>query len=74
METTVTDKIRVAPDIRLLNRYLHKAKNVAVHSLQPVYATADPDVVEAFNLSIEGPPSRISMLYRLLSDANLKIG
>jgi hypothetical protein len=73
MENTVTDKVRVAPNIRLVNKYLRKAKNVAVSSLHPVYGATDPGVLEAFNLSLEGPPQHISYLHRLLSEANLKI-
>lgn len=74
MERTVTDQVKVEPrKIGLLNKYLNKVKRVAVHAIDPVYGVVDGQVIEAFKLSLEGPPKHLSYFHRLLDDANLKI-
>ncbi len=74
MTSFVTTSVKVSPDIAKVNVALNKAKQVAVQSMRPIYTGVDRDVLEAFNLSVEGPEKHVSYLRRLLQDANLKIG
>lgn len=76
METTtqellVTENLRVTHKIGLLNKYVQKAKKVAINSIDPIYA--DNKEIRGFNVRLEGPPRHMSYLNRLLSDANLKV-
>ena len=70
METTITEELRVTPRIGLLNKYVQKAKKVAINSINPVYADNE---LQAFNISIEGSPRHVSYFNRLIADANLKV-
>jgi hypothetical protein len=77
METTthellVTENLQVTPKIGLLNKYVQKAKKVAINSIDPIYA--DNNEIRGFNVRIEGPARHMSYLNRLLTDANLKVG
>jgi uncharacterized protein (DUF1778 family) len=76
METTtqellVTENLRVTHKIGLLNKYVQKAKKVAINAIDPIYA--DDNQIRGFNVRLEGPPRHMSYLNRLLSDANLKV-
>lgn len=76
METTtqellVTENLRVTHKIGLLNKYVQKAKKVAINAIDPIYA--DNNEIQGFNVRLEGPPRHMSYLNRLLSDANLKV-
>jgi hypothetical protein len=79
MEKTTTAQVKVAPrNIGLLNQCLQKARRVAVRSIDPIYMPNsipenDEHVIEALNLSLEGPPRHLSYIFRLLDDAGLKI-
>ena len=75
MENFVTAQLRVSPRIRLLNKYIQKAKKVAINSIQPtIYVDANGQQVSALNISVEGPAQHLSYLKRLIDDANLKVG
>lgn len=75
MERHMTDIVKVSPDIRKVNSYLRRAKQVAVSSIHPVYAGEEGDkVLSGFNLNLEGPAKHISYLNRLLDEAHLKLG
>lgn len=76
METTtqellVTESLRVTHKIGLLNKYVQKAKKVAINSIDPIYT--DNNEIRGFNVRLEGPPRHMSYLNRLLADANLKV-
>lgn len=72
METTVVEHLKIGPRIGLLNKYVQKAKRVAVSSIAPVYTSNE---LTGFNVELEGPPRHMSYLQRLLfSDNNLKVG
>ncbi|MGE0200188.1 MAG: hypothetical protein AB7P76_04385 [Candidatus Melainabacteria bacterium] len=84
-----TDSVRVSPKIVLLNHFLRQCQQVAVQSLHPIYRPAEPvyrnyhphstqrpvdsDVLEAFFLSVEGPPQKVRDFLRLLTEANLRL-
>lgn len=70
-ESLVTESLRVTHKIGLLNKYIQKAKKVAINSIDPIYA--DNNEIRGFNVRLEGPPRHMSYLNRLLSDANLKV-
>ena len=75
MERHMTDTVKVSPDIRKVNSYLRRAKQVAVSSIHPIYVKEEGKrVLSAFNMDLEGPAKHLSYLNRLLDDANLKIG
>jgi hypothetical protein len=70
------EKMRVLGEIRLLNKYVQRAKKIAIRAINPV-ALADGAELESkptFNIEVEGPPNHISYFKKLLIDANLKIG
>lgn len=70
-ESLVTESLRVTHKIGLLNKYIQKAKKVAINSIDPIYA--DNNEIRGFDVRLEGPPRHMSYLNRLLSDANLKV-
>lgn len=71
-ESLVTESLRVTAKIGLLNKYVQKAKKVAINSIDPIYA--DNNEIRGFNVRVEGPAKHMSYLNRLLSAANLKVG
>jgi hypothetical protein len=70
-ESLVTESLRVTHQIGLLNKYVQKAKKVAINSIDPIYA--DDKQIQGFNVRLEGPPRHMSYLNRLLLAANLKV-
>lgn len=69
-----TENFRVIPQIRLLNKYVQRAKKIAISSINPVTLhNAQGSTVNALNIRVEGPPKHISYFHRLISEANLKI-
>ncbi len=70
METTVIEHLRVKPNIGLLNEYVRKVREVAISSIDPVFAG---DELEAFSIRVEGPPRHMSYFNRLIKAADFKV-
>jgi hypothetical protein len=76
MEMTMSETLRVLPAIGRLNKYLQRAKKVAISSNNPVYFGQDADgqrKLQAFAIQVEGPAKHLSYFHRLIDEANLKI-
>ena len=75
MEHTLSDNVKVIPDITLLNKYVRKAQKVAISAINPVYFTQPdgPPKLHAFSVKVEGPAKHLNYFHRLIDEANLKI-
>lgn len=72
----MSENLRVVPAISRLNKYLQRAKKVAISSINPVYFGQEDDgqrKLQAFNIRVEGPAKHVSYFHRLIDEANLKI-
>ncbi len=71
------ESILVRPEIRLLNRYAQKAKQVAITSINPVFSASEAESerrnLQALRIQIEGPQKHLSYFNRLIENANLKM-
>lgn len=72
---TMTETLRVIPEIGRLNKYLQRAKKVAISSINPIYlGPANGERrLQAFNIRVEGPAKHLSYFHRMIDEANLKI-
>ena len=68
---TTADTLRVIPQIRLLNKYVQKAKKVAIDAIHPVYSQERQ--LKGFEVRVVGPAGHLSYFRRLIDEANLKI-
>ncbi|MBY0402322.1 MAG: hypothetical protein K2X66_00345 [Cyanobacteria bacterium] len=76
MDINLSEDLRVIPAIGRLNKYLQRAKKVAISSINPVYFGDEDDGnrrLHAFNIRVEGPAKHVSYFHRLIDEANLKI-
>ncbi|MBY0451094.1 MAG: hypothetical protein K2X01_10770 [Cyanobacteria bacterium] len=68
------ENFRVVPSVRLLNKYVQRAKKVAISSINPFFfEDSDGHTQRGLNIRVEGPASHISYFNRLIDQANLKI-
>ncbi len=69
------ENFRVVAEIRLLNKYVHRAKKVAISAINPVVMEGSMagSPVRALNIQVEGPAQHVSYFKRLIDEANLKI-
>ncbi len=70
-----TENFRVVAEIRLLNKYVKRAKKVAISAINPILMDSERagNPVRALNIWVEGPPHHIRYFNRLIDEANLKI-
>ncbi len=72
----IEESILVRPEIRLLNRYAQKAKQVAITSINPVFSASEAEShrrdLQALRIQVEGPPKHLSYFNSLIEGANLK--
>jgi hypothetical protein len=75
MEMTMSESFRVMPAIGRLNKYLQRAKKVALSSIDPVYQEIQGQDarLEGFNIKVEGPARYLSYFSRLIDEGNLKL-
>ncbi len=73
--TENTENFRVVAEVRLLNKYVQRAKKVAISAINPIIMeegmTGSP--VRALNIWVEGPSKHIRYFKRLIDEANLEI-
>ncbi len=71
----MTETLQVAPAIGRLNKYLQRAKKVAISSINPIYLGHEDGErrLQAFNIRVEGPAKHVGYFRRMIDQANLKI-
>ncbi len=75
--TFTEESLLVLPQIRLLNRYAQKAKQVAITSINPVFSASEAESqrrgLQALRIQVEGPQKHLSYFNSLIEGANLKV-
>lgn len=71
------ESLLVRPEIRLLNRYAQKAKQVAITAINPVFSGSEAEShrrnLQALRIQVEGPQKSLSYFNRLIEGADLKV-
>jgi hypothetical protein len=70
------ESMLVRPEIRLLNRYAQKAKQVAITAINPVFSGSEAESrrreLQALRIQVEGPQRSLNYFNHLIENADLK--